>query len=45
VALPEVCAKPTTQTVLLESCRQFLLRVERAGAKTVEVVRGMLLTL
>ncbi len=35
-ALPEVHSKPTTQTVLLESCRKFLARVERAGAKTIE---------
>lgn len=38
-ALPEVVkAKDNTpQTVLLTSCRNFLERVERAGAKTVEV--------
>lgn len=35
-ALPEVQSKTTTQTVLLESCRKFFARVERAGAKTVE---------
>jgi len=35
-ALPEVQSKTTTQTVLLESCRTFLARVERAGAKTIE---------
>lgn len=32
-----MASKTTTQTVLLESCRKFLVRVERAGAKTVEV--------
>jgi hypothetical protein len=30
-------SKTTTQTILLEKCRKFLGRIERAGAKTVEV--------
>jgi hypothetical protein len=38
--LPEVASKTTTQTVLVESCRKFLHRVERAGSKTTEV-RGI----
>lgn len=39
IALPEVMSATdkTPQTVLLTSCRNFLERVERAGAKTLEV--------
>lgn len=38
-ALPEVMSvqDKTPQTVLLTSCKGFLERVERAGAKTLEV--------
>jgi len=40
IIVPEVTSKKTTYTVVLESCRKFLGKIERAGARTIQVFEG-----